>query len=130
MKKILIALTLLLWPLCVSASSKSVLEVGDDSHQKSLVLKIPDVDDVFPERETYYSKEEFLAGFKALIPKDLWDDFANGWSAIYDGHAEALKDNKPARRLSAKEETEHIHCFYNSFVSADPTTRITLRCKQ
>jgi hypothetical protein len=158
MKKILIALTLLLCPLCVNASSKNIddhfgqeevnvegapfrcplcagnssesgLDVDGDEKKKESTPKstsvekveIPNVEDVFPERETHYTKQEFLAGFKGLVHSDLWEDFETGWSAIYDAYTEALEANKPVRRLSATKETEHIHCFYDSFVLADPT---------
>lgn len=150
MKKILIALTLLLCPLCVNASSKNMAnfseeekaedtpfrcplctgnlsesgldvdggekEKGSISESKTVEkVEFPDVKDVFPERETHYTKEEFLAGFKGLVHTDLWDDFETGWSAIYDAYTEALEANRPVRRLSATKETEHIHCFYKSF---------------
>ena len=120
MKKILISLMLLLCPLCVDASFHDEKEESDLKINVVESVKRPDVGDVFPERETYYTKVEFLKGFQPLIHGSLLNDFVIGWSAIYDAHAEALKAHKPARRLSVKNEAEHIHCFYNSLIDADP----------
>src|SRR5690606_34247938 len=117
MKKILITIMLLMCPLSANASSsENVLERED------VLVKLPNpnVDEVFPMRDVPYSLEEFLKGFNPLIHPDLWDDFKVGWSAIYDGYEEAKKSDKPARRLSAEKETEHIHCFYNSLRSSYP----------
>ncbi len=115
MKKIRVVMALLLCPLSVNASSsQNVFDI-----EERIPVKILNVDEVFPMRDTHYSKEEFLAGFKLLIHDHLWGDFAAGWSAIYDGYTEAPKSDKP-KRLSVEKETEHIHCFYNSLRGSDP----------
>jgi|GEM_PF-4618194 len=134
MKKILIALTLLLCPLCVNASSKSEDSFDKEekpskcpfcsSHLPKATADVDSGDDekspaltVFPMRESHYTQKEFLVGFRDVVDDSLWGDFKNGWSAIYDGYAEVSKSDKPVQRLSAERETMHIQCLYKSLVS-------------
>lgn len=105
MKKIVMALALVLAALTAHGSSQTAV----------------DVDEVFPLRSTYYTKEEFLAGFKTVIHGSLWDDFKAGWCAIYEQHTASQETDESIKRLLAKKETEHIRCFYKSLVQLDFT---------
>lgn len=139
MKKIFVALTLLLCPMSVNGSSNNeegpfvrderplsagkapIEEIGESNEENPMLQPIaeeerdfPNVNDIFPERGAYYTLEEFLQGFKGLVHKDLWTDFSIGWCAIYEGYKKSVENGKTVRRLPAEKETEHIHCFYNN----------------
>lgn len=118
MKKIFIVIALVLCQVTAQASYKNVLDMdeafGDSS--SAVTVKRPSMDEVFPERDTYYSLKEFLAGFQPIVLESLWGDFKAGWGAIYEGYEASQKSDAPAKRLPSAKETEHIRCLYTSLL--------------
>ncbi|NRA89549.1 MAG: hypothetical protein HRU43_00165, partial [Simkaniaceae bacterium] len=47
----------------------------------------------------------------------LWDDFSNGWTAIYEGYDASLETDTPQKRLPAERETKHIRCHFQTILT-------------
>tara|TARA_R110002095_G_scaffold216545_1_gene214417 strand:+ start:1113 stop:1532 length:420 start_codon:yes stop_codon:yes gene_type:complete len=93
MKKIILAMALMLCQITVKASSEEILAV----------------DTTFPIKITHYPLEEFLAGFKLIVLDPLWKNFEEGWTIIYEG-----LEKGSVKRLPVEKETGHIRCLYST----------------
>ena len=73
--------------------------------------------EIFPEPEegVYYSLPVLLKAFESFVHPDLWDDFSDGWGAIYQG-----VEAGSVKRLSSKRETAHMRCHFQTMMELWP----------